>query len=87
VGQAPARPDRARCDAAAKEQKEASEAGKVAQKARQTRAAAAVAFRDALVPFRRVVRATFGRSSKAYRELLDCQARGGGGGPTPPPVG
>jgi hypothetical protein len=75
------------CDAAAKEQKEATEAGKAAQKARQHRAQAATTFRDALVPFRRVVRATYGRSSKEYRSLLDRQSRGSGGEPTPPPAG
>jgi hypothetical protein len=63
-------------DSAAKEQSKATEAVRALQKAKAARAQAAQAARDELVAFRRVVRATFGRSSREYRDLRDPETRG-----------
>ncbi|MBN1774653.1 MAG: hypothetical protein JXB32_25555, partial [Deltaproteobacteria bacterium] len=58
-------------DAAVKEQTEASTAMQTLQKLQAARRLAAVEARPTFVQFRRVVRATFGRSSREYRSLLD----------------
>jgi hypothetical protein len=58
-------------DAAVKEQNEASAAMQTLQKLQAARRLAAVEARPTFVQFRRVVRATFGRSSREYRSLLD----------------
>jgi len=60
-------------DAAVKEQTEASTAMQTLQKLQAARRLAAVEARPTFVQFRRVVRATFGRSSREYRSLLDRQ--------------
>lgn len=49
------------------------------QKAQEERAITAEETRDALVIFRRVVRAVFGKTSKEYRSILDQEYRGSGG--------
>lgn len=58
-------------DKAAKESSEANAALKALQKAQMTRDQAIGVARPVFVNFRRAVRATFGRSSREYRELLD----------------
>ena len=45
------------------------------QKAEKRRASAAVEARTQLIPFRQVVRATFGRTSQEYRDLKDRRYR------------
>ena len=58
-------------DKASKEQLEAAGALKTLQKAQTAREQAEVTARPVFVRFRRAVRATFGRSSREYRDLLD----------------
>jgi hypothetical protein len=70
-------------DATAKEQSEAVAARKTEQKAQLERAQAEGVMRPVLVQFRRAVRATFGASSREYRELLDRRSRGKTDDPAP----
>ena len=58
-------------DSAVREQAEASVAMQTLQKVKAQRKAVALGARPTFVHFRRVVRATFGRTSKEYRSLLD----------------
>jgi hypothetical protein len=61
-------------DAAVKEQAEASQAMKDLQKAQLARESASGALRPVFVSLRHLIRATFGRSAREYRELLDRRA-------------
>lgn len=61
---------------AAKEQAEGSEALKIVQKAGLGREQAEASARPLFIRFRRVVRATFGRSSREYTELRDRKGFG-----------
>lgn len=70
----------AAADAAAKEYAESVEARRALQKAQAHRAEVVSQTRPVFVAFRRCVRATFGTSSKEYRDLLDKQYQGN---PTP----
>jgi len=62
-------------DETAKEYSERVSAQRRLQKAEQRRAEAAVGARAELLPFRQVVRATFGSTSKEYRDLKDRDYR------------
>jgi hypothetical protein len=62
-------------DETAKEYSEQVAMQRQLQKAEQRRAKAAVEARAELLPFRQVVRATFGPTSKEYRDLKDRQGR------------
>ncbi|MBI4706075.1 MAG: hypothetical protein HY744_33695 [Deltaproteobacteria bacterium] len=72
-------------DATAKEYTEQVAAGRALQKAQAQRARAADEAREILVPFRKAVRASFGRSSKEYRDLRDRRYAGGSAEPPPAP--
>lgn len=61
-------------DTAVKEMSEGTEALNALQKAQAEMREAAAAARPLFVRFRRIVRATYGRSSREYRSLLDRQS-------------
>ncbi|MBI4702783.1 MAG: hypothetical protein HY744_16815 [Deltaproteobacteria bacterium] len=74
-------------DGAAKEYTEQVAAGRALQKAQAARGRASDEAREILVPFRKAVRASFGRTSKEYRDLRDRRRGPGGDEPPPAPPG
>ena len=70
---------------AAKEYSESVLANRSLQKAQKRRNEMGEEFRDVLVPFRQVVRATYGSESNEYRSLVDKRYRSTDDGETPEP--